>query len=44
MGEKRNAYWFRCGMRLLGTLWHRRKDNIEMELKSIGWGLWSGII
>jgi hypothetical protein len=42
MGEKRNAYRLLVGKlerrRPLGRPWHRRVDNIRMDLGEEGWG------
>jgi hypothetical protein len=42
MREKRNAYRILVGKpegkRPLGRLRHRWEDNIEMDLREIGWG------
>jgi hypothetical protein len=30
------------GKRLLGRMWRRSEDGIKMDLREIGWGVWSG--
>jgi hypothetical protein len=31
------------GMKPLGRPMHRWKDNIEMDLREMGWGAWTGL-
>jgi hypothetical protein len=48
MGEMRNAYSILAGKpegkRPLGRHKHRWQDNIRMDLKEIGWEVWTGCI
>jgi hypothetical protein len=48
MGEKRNAYRILAGnpegKRPLGRPRHRWVDNIKMDLREIGWVVWTGLI
>jgi hypothetical protein len=46
MGEERKVYRVLVGKpegkRPLGRLRHGWKDEIRMDLRKIGWGVWSG--
>jgi hypothetical protein len=46
MGEGRNVYRVLVGKpegkRPLGRPWRRWKDGIKMDLREIGWRVWSG--
>jgi hypothetical protein len=43
MGQRRGAYrvlvWKPEGKRPLGRPWRRWEDNINMDLKEVGWGV-----
>jgi hypothetical protein len=41
MGEERKVYMPE-GKRPLGRPRHRWEDGIRMDLREIGWGVWSG--
>jgi hypothetical protein len=47
-GEKRNAYRILVGKsegkRQLGRPRRRWEDNIKMDLREIGWVVWTGLI
>jgi hypothetical protein len=47
-GEKRNAYRILVGkpegMRLIGRRRRRSVNNIKMDLREIGWVVWTGSI
>jgi hypothetical protein len=48
MGEVRGAYNILVGRpegrRPLGRPWRRWEDNIKMDLREIGFGMWIGLI
>jgi hypothetical protein len=45
-GEVRTGFWWEKSevKRLLGRLRRRWEDNIKMDMKEIGWELWTGLI